>query len=58
MGEEEWVSRSGEDRDFKEYENKVERFLAALNEAIEELHDGGHLDGEGRSKLSQVVRSF
>lgn len=58
MDEREWASRSGEDRDFKEYENKVERLLAALNEEIGELHNGGHLDGHGRSRLSQLVRGF
>lgn len=54
MGENGWIK--GED--FEEYENKVERFIAALEEVIEELHHGGHLDGAGRSKLLQLAKSF
>ncbi len=29
--EREWISRSGNSEDFKEYKNKVKRFLAVLN---------------------------
>jgi hypothetical protein len=58
MGDEgEWISR-GEDREFTEYENRVERFIAALEKTIEELRSGGHLDDAGRSKLLQLAKSF
>lgn len=54
MGENGWIK--GED--FEEYENRVERFIAALEEAVEELHRGGHLDAAGRSRLFQLAKSF
>ena len=54
MSERGWIK--GED--FEEYENRVERFIAALEVAVEELHRGSHLDYAGRSRLLQLAKSF
>ena len=54
MGERGWIK--GED--FEEYENRVERFIAALEEAVEELHRCSHLDDAGRSRLLQLAKTF
>lgn len=56
--EREWISKGGESSDFKEYENKVERFLASLNEAIAKLHGAGHLDEEAYLRLDKLARDF
>ncbi|AIF83753.1 hypothetical protein NTE_01692 [Candidatus Nitrososphaera evergladensis SR1] len=57
-GEREWISKSGESDVFKEYENKVERFLAGLNETISKLHKAGHLDDAAYSRLGKLARDF
>lgn len=51
----EWVKKGS---DFEEYENKVERFIAALEGAIEELHNSGHLDDAGYLRLLQLAKDF
>ena len=56
--EKEWISISGENEDFKEYENKVERFLANLKRTVSELHEAGHLDAEAKSILGNLARSM
>ena len=57
-GESEWISKSGDDENFKEYENKVERFLASLNDALSELYAGHHLDGIAYSRLGKLAKDF
>ena len=57
-GEREWISKSGESEGFKEYENKVERFLASLNETVSKLHGAGHLDDIAYSRLGKLIRDF
>jgi hypothetical protein len=57
-GEREWVSKSGDNEDFKEYENKVERFLPGLNDALSELHYAGHLDDAAYLRLGKLPRDF
>lgn len=57
-GEREWISKSGDSGDFKEYENKVERFLASLNGAITKLHGAGHLDDDAYLVLDKLAKDF
>jgi hypothetical protein len=56
--ESEWISKSGDNENFKEYENKVERFLAGLNDALSELHTKRHLDDLAYSRLGKLAKDF
>jgi hypothetical protein len=56
--EREWISKSGDNENFKEYENKVERFLAGLNDALSELHAKRHLDDVAYSRLGKLAKDF
>lgn len=56
--EKEWISMSGDNEDFKEYENRVERFLASLKKTVAELHEAGHLDSDAKSALWNLARNM
>jgi hypothetical protein len=56
--EKEWISMSGDNEDFKEYENRVERFLANLKKTVSELHEAGHLDTDAKSALWSLARNM
>jgi hypothetical protein len=56
--EREWISRGGESEEFKEYENKVERFLASLNQMIAQLYQTGHIDEHAHLSLGKLAAHF
>lgn len=45
-------------KEFKKYENRVQRFMAKLDKTASKLHDKGHIDNIALAKFNKLVDDF
>ena len=45
-------------KEFKRYENRVQRFTARLIKTIDKLHDEGHIDEIALQKIGKLVKDL
>lgn len=45
-------------KEFKKYENHVQRFTARLLKTVNKLHDDGHMDDVALQKISKMVNDL
>jgi hypothetical protein len=45
-------------KEFKKYENHVQRFAARLSKTVNKLHDEGHIDEIALQKINKLVKDL
>jgi hypothetical protein len=45
-------------KEFKKYENHVQRFAARLSKTVSKLHDEGHIDEIALQKINKLVKDL